>query len=221
MSNETWSAVDDYYDKLLIGDDEDLKVALKASDAAELPEIQVAANQGKMLMLLAQIQGAKNILEIGTLGGYSTIWMARALPEDGRIITLEYEPKHAEVAQENIARAGFADQVEVRVGLAVDNLAKIEEEGFEPFDLIFIDADKPSNPEYIQYALKFSRSGTLIIADNIARGGAVVDADTDDESVQGIRQMNEFIANEPRFDATAVQTVGSKGYDGFMMIVVR
>jgi predicted O-methyltransferase YrrM len=160
-------------------------------------------------------------LEIGTLGGYSTIWLARALPAGGRLITLEYNPKHAEVAYTNIERVGLADRVEIRVGQAVDTLAEIAAEGRGPFDLIFIDADKPSNPDYLAHALALSRPGTLIIADNVVRDGAVIDADSADASVQGIRRFNELVAAEPRLSATAIQTVGSKGYDGFALIRVK
>ncbi|MEL7233761.1 MAG: O-methyltransferase, partial [Chloroflexota bacterium] len=191
------------------------------SEAAELPEIQVAPNQGKMLMLLAQIQGAKTILEIGTLGGYSTIWLGRALPDDGHLITLEYEPKHADVARQNMEQAGLADKVDVRVGLAVDRLAQIAEDGHAPFDMIFMDADKVNYPNYLTWALKLSRPGTLIVADNVVRGGEVVNAETDDENVMGVRRFTEMLAKEPRVDVTAIQTVGSKGYDGFALIRVK
>jgi predicted O-methyltransferase YrrM len=170
-------------------------------------------------MLLAEVRGAKTILEIGTLGGYSTIWLARALPPDGRLISLEYNPKHAEVAQENINRAGVSDKVEIRVGRAVDTLPALVEE-FGTFDLIFIDADKPSNPDYLAWALKLSRRGTLIIADNVVRDGMVIDTESTDPNVMGIRRFNELLAAEPRVSTTAIQTVGSKGYDGFAMALV-
>jgi predicted O-methyltransferase YrrM len=220
MTQQQWTAVDDYFNGLLIPDDPVLEEALKASDEAGLPQINVAPNQGKLLMLLAQIQKARTILEIGTLGGYSTIWLGRALPEDGRLISLEYEPKHAEVAQANIARAGLSDKVEIRVGRAVDSLAGIAAEGVGPFDLIFIDADKPSNPDYFTWALKLSRPGTLIITDNVVRNGAVADAESTDPGVIGTRRMTEMAAADPRVNATAVQTVGSKGYDGFALMIV-
>jgi predicted O-methyltransferase YrrM len=170
--------------------------------------------------LLAQIQGARTILEIGTLGGYSTIWLARALPRDGRLITLEANPKHAEVARTNIAHAGLSDLVDLRLGLALSTLPQIATEGNSPFDLIFIDADKPNNPDYLIWALKLSRRGSLIIADNVVRNGAVVDATSSDPNVQGVRRFNELLASEPRLSATAIQTVGSKGYDGFAIAIV-
>src|SRR5690606_23507526 len=195
-----------------------LDAVLAASEAGGLPAHNVAPNQGKLLMLLAQIQQARTILEIGTLGGYSTIWLARALPAGGRLITLEANPKHAEVARANIARAGLSDVVDLRVGRAIETLPQLTDQA--PFDLIFIDADKPSNPDYFTWALKLSRKGTLIIADNVVRDGAVIDADSDDPNVQGIRRFNELVAAEPRVSATAIQTVGSKGYDGFALILV-
>ncbi|MEL6150508.1 MAG: O-methyltransferase [Chloroflexota bacterium] len=221
MSESQWTAVDTYFHERLIGDDPVMDTALRNSEAAELPEIQVAPNQGKMLMLLAQIQGAKTILEIGTLGGYSTIWLGRALPDDGHLITLEYEPKHADVARQNMEQAGLADKVDVRVGLAVDRLAQIAEDGHAPFDMIFMDADKVNYPNYLTWALKLSRPGTLIVADNVVRGGEVVNAETDDENVMGVRRFTEMLAKEPRVDVTAIQTVGSKGYDGFALIRVK
>lgn len=220
MSQDQWTAVDEYFSSLFIPSDAVLDAALAASDAAGLPPHNVAPNQGKLLMLLAQIHGAKRILEIGTLGGYSTIWLARALPPDGQIITLEANPTHAEVARANIARAGFADRVEVRLGRAVDSLAALAEAGGDPFDLIFIDADKPSNPDYLAWSLKLSRRGTLIIADNVVRDGTVIHPDSSDPNVQGIRRFNALIAADPRVSVTAVQTVGSKGYDGFALALV-
>lgn len=219
MSLEQWTAVDDYMNSLFVPSDPALDAALESSDAAGLPPAAVAPNQGKLLMLLAQLRGARTILEIGTLGGYSTIWLARALPSDGRLISLEYNPKHAEVAQENIIRAGVNDKVEIRVGRAVDTLPLLVEE-FGTFDLIFIDADKPSNPDYLAWTLKLSRRGTLIIADNVVREGKVIDAESTDANVVGIRRFNELLAAEPRVSTTAIQTVGSKGYDGFAMALV-
>jgi predicted O-methyltransferase YrrM len=216
MNQTTWSAVDQYFNDALIPADPVLNAALEASDAAGLPQHNVAPNQGRLLMLLAQMQNARRILEIGTLGGYSTIWLAWALPQDGKLITLEFEPKHAEVARANIANAGLADMVEVRVGAAIESLPQIAAEGAGPFDLIFIDADKRGNRDYFGWALKMSRVGTVIIVDNVARGGAVVDADGD-ESVQGVRRLTEMLAKEPRVSVTAIQTVGSKGYDGFIL----
>jgi predicted O-methyltransferase YrrM len=220
MEKERWTAVDQYFTDLLVPLDSALEEALRASAAAELPAISVTPNLGKLLMLLAQVHGARNILEIGTLGGYSTIWLARALPKGGRLITLEAEKKHADVARANIARAGLADVVEVIVGRAVDTLPRLEAEGRGPFDLIFIDADKPSNPDYFAWSLKLSRRGSLIIIDNVVRDGTVIDAASDDPSVQGVRRMNEMLAAERRVSATAIQTVGSKGYDGFAIALV-
>jgi predicted O-methyltransferase YrrM len=220
MEKERWTAVDQYFTDLLVPPDSALEEALRASAAAELPAISVTPNLGKLLMLLAQVHAARNILEIGTLGGYSTIWLARALPKGGRLITLEAEKKHADVARANIARAGLADVVEVIVGRAVDTLPRLEAEGRGPFDLIFIDADKPSNPDYFAWSLKLSRRGSLIIIDNVVRDGAVIDAASDDPSVQGVRRMNEMLAAERRVSATAIQTVGSKGYDGFAIALV-
>jgi predicted O-methyltransferase YrrM len=216
MNQEMWTALDQYFNDALMSDDPVLDAALEASDAGGLPQHNVAPNQGKLLMLLAQMQGARRILEIGTLGGYSTIWMARALPQDGKLITLEYEPKHAEVARANIANAGLGDEVDIRVGAAIDTLPQLAAEGAGPFDLIFIDADKRGNRDYFRWALKLSRVGTVIIVDNVARGGAVVDPNGD-ESVQGVRRLTEMLAKEPRVSATAIQTVGSKGYDGFIL----
>lgn len=220
MTQEKWSAVDRYITDLLVPSDPALDAALRASAAAGLPPINVAPNQGKLLMLLAQAQGARNILEIGTLGGYSTIWLARALPAGGRLITLEFDPKHAEVARANIARAGLADVVEVRLGRALDTLKQLAAENRGPFDLIFIDADKSGYPDYFPWALKLSRPGSMIIADNVVRNGAVIDADSSDPNVQGMRRFNELLAAEPRVSATVIQTVGSKGYDGFAIALV-
>lgn len=211
-----WTTVDQYFNGALIAADPTLDAALEASDAAGLPQHNVAPNQGKLLLLLAQMQNARRILEIGTLGGYSTIWLARALPQDGTLITLEYAPKHAEVARANVAHAGLADRVDIRVGAAIDTLPQLAAEGVGPFDLVFIDADKRGNPDYFAWALKMSRVGTVIIVDNVARGGAVVDPNGD-ESVQGVRRLTEMLANERRVSATAIQTVGDKGYDGFIL----
>jgi predicted O-methyltransferase YrrM len=180
----------------------------------------VAPNQGKLLQLLARSIGARSILEVGTLGGYSTIWLARALPEGGRLITLEADPRHAEVARANLARAGLAERVEVRVGRAAETLHRLVAEGAGPFDLIFIDADKPSIPEYVEWALKLSRRGSLIIVDNVVRGGAVADAESTDPNIQAVRRLNQRLATEPRLSATTIQTVGSKGYDGLTMALV-
>jgi predicted O-methyltransferase YrrM len=220
MSQEQWSAVDHYITDTLLTPDPVLDAALKASTEAGLPAISVAPNQGKFLQLLAQVQGARNILEIGTLGGYSTIWLARALPVGGRVITLEFEPAHAQVARANIDRAGLSDVVELRVGAALETLPKIAAERLGPFDFIFIDADKENYPGYFTWALRLSRHGTLIIVDNVVRKGAVIDASSDDARVQGARRLHEMIAAEPRVSATAIQTVGSKGYDGFTLAMV-
>jgi len=217
---ETWTAVDDHFARLFIGADPALDAALAANAAAGLPSIDVAPNQGKLLHLLARMQHARRILEIGTLGGYSTIWLARALPADGRLITMEFEPKHAAVAQSNIDRAGLGDRVEIRVGAALDSLAQLAAESPAPFDMIFIDADKPNNPNYLAWALQFSRPGTVIIGDNVVRDGAILDPADPDPRVQGTRQFLELLAAEPRLAATALQTVGSKGYDGFAMALV-
>ncbi|WP_406500391.1 O-methyltransferase [Streptomyces sp. NBC_00846] len=215
-----WAEVDDYFNGLLVGSDEALDAAVEASDKAGLPAIQVAANQGKLLHLLARLQGARTVLEIGTLGGYSTIWLARALPEGGRLVTLESDPECAEVARGNIERAGLAEVVEIRVGRALDTLPELAAEGYGPFDVVFIDADKPSNPDYLAWSLKLTRPGSLIIADNVVRDGEVVDGASEDPKVQGVRRFTELVAAEPTLTATALQTVGSKGYDGLMMALV-
>ena len=220
MSQEQWTAVDRYITDLLAPSDPALDAALHSSAAAGLPAINVAPNQGKFLMLLAQIQGARNILEIGTLGAYSTIWLARALPADGHLITLEADPKHAEVARANITRAGLAQVVEVRLGPAQETLPRLIAEGAGPFDMIFIDADKPAYPDYFTWSLKLSRRGTVIVADNVIRDGAVIDSASEDPRVQGMRRFNELLAAERRVSATEIQTVGSKGYDGFALMVV-
>lgn len=220
MSRETWTAVDRYFSDLLLPNDPILDAALQVNAEAGLPSIDVAPNQGKLLNLLATIQGARTILEIGTLGGYSTIWLARALPEGGRLITLESNPKHAEVARKNIERAGLDHVVEIRLGQALDSLAQLDAEGHGPFDLFFIDADKQSNSQYFQWALNHSRKGSLIITDNVVRNGNVVDETSTDPSVEGVRRFTELVAAEPRVSATALQTVGSKGYDGFAIAVV-
>ena len=220
MSLDQWTAVDDYLAETLVGADPALDAALADSVAAGLPAINVTPHQGKLLHLLVRAQGAKSILEVGTLGGYSTIWLARALPSGGRLVTLESEPKHVAVAQANLARAGVADVVDLRLGRALDTLPKIAAEGRGPFDFIFIDADKPSNPEYFTWALRLARRGSLIVVDNVIRDGAVVDAHSTDPSVQGVRRLHELIAAEPRVSGTAIQTVGAKGYDGFTVALV-
>jgi predicted O-methyltransferase YrrM len=219
-SLDRWAAVDRYFSEQLSLSDPVLNAAMAANKSAELPAIDVAPNQGKLLHMLAQLVGARRILEIGTLGGYSTIWLARALPADGRLITLEFSPKHAEIAHANIARADLSDLVEIRIGAALDTLPRLQKENSEPFDLIFIDADKSNNSEYVRWALKFSRPGTLIIIDNVVRDGAVIDADSTDKDVQGARRLFELLASEPRISSTAIQTVGVKGYDGFAFALV-
>jgi predicted O-methyltransferase YrrM len=211
-----WSRVDEYLGGELIPDDPVLAQVLANSDAAGLPAIAVAPNQGAFLNLLARFGRVKTVLELGTLAGYSTIWLGRALPADGRLLTLEADPAHAEVARENIALAGLSGIVELTVGAALDVLPTLD----ETFDLVFIDADKPNYPEYFQWAVRLSRPGTLIIADNVVREGRVADADTSDPAVRGVRRMHELIAAEPRVEATAVQTVGAKGYDGFALALV-
>ncbi|MEU7023593.1 O-methyltransferase [Streptomyces sp. NPDC046203] len=214
---DRWNTVDTYVTDLLAPADDALTAALTASEEAGLPPIAVAPNQGKLLHLLAATQGARSILEIGTLGGYSTIWLARALPADGRLITLEYSAAHADVARANLARAGLDTIAEVRTGAALDTLPKLEAEGAGPFDLVFIDADKVNNPHYVAWALKLTRPGSLIIVDNVVRGGKVATPHPDDPAITGTREMFDLIAREPRLDATAVQTVGTKGYDGLLI----
>jgi predicted O-methyltransferase YrrM len=218
---EPWTAVDAYISDLLIAHDPALSAALEASAAAGLPAISVSPPQGKLLKLLAQAQHARRILELGTLGAYSTIWLARALPQDGRLITLEVNPHHAEIARANLARAGVADRVEVWLGDARDSLRKLATEGVPPFDFVFIDADKPGYPEYLGLVLALVHPGSLIVADNVVREGAVADAASQDESVQGVRRFNALLAAEPRVSATIVQTVGAKGYDGFAVALVQ
>lgn len=220
MTQQQWQAVDDYISTLFGPDDPALAATLHDSVAAGLPHIAVTAPLGRLLHVLARAVGARRILEIGTLGGYSAIWLVRALPPDGRLITLEFDPLHAEIAQTNLARAGLADRVEVRVGRAVDSLAELAAEGAEPFDLIFIDADKPSYPAYLHGSLKLARPGALIVADNVVRQGRVADETDDDANVRGVRQFNAALAAEPRLTATIVQTVSSKGYDGVAIAVV-
>ena len=219
MSEEQWTAVDRYITDQLVPSDAALDAALSSSAANGLPAINVAPNQGKLLHVLARAVGARRILEVGTLGGYSTIWLARAVAPGGKVITLEYDPRHADVARANIERAGLAQIVDIRLGKAIDTLPKIAAEGGEPFDVVFIDADKPGNADYFAWAMKMTRAGSLIIIDNVVRNGAVLGPDGD-ANAQGARRAYEAMANEPRVSATAVQTVGSKGYDGFMIGVV-
>lgn len=216
MSQDMWTAVDEYIIEHLVPADAALDAALRATAQAGMPDIGVAPTHGKLLHLLARLRGARTILEIGTLAGYSTIWLARALPPGGRLVTLEYDRKHAEVARENLTQAGLADVVEVRVGPALDTLPELT----GPFDLVFIDADKVNNPAYVRWALQLTRPGSAIVVDNVVRGGSVLEKDRDDPSVQGTRTLYETIAAEPRLTATAVQTVGVKGYDGFLLALV-
>jgi predicted O-methyltransferase YrrM len=218
MSDPRWAAVDAYVAERLLGDDPTLDAALAANAAAGLPAIDVAPVQGKLLHLLARMAGARRILEVGTLGGFSTIWLARALPEGGRLVSLELDPHHAEVARANNARAALGDRVEIRVGPAVDSLAAMTDE--PPFDFVFIDADKPSNAAYLRAALAVSRPGTTIVVDNVVREGGVLDADSDDPRIQGTRALFEAVAAEPRLSATAIQTVGAKKWDGFLLAIV-
>jgi predicted O-methyltransferase YrrM len=220
MNQDTWNSVDDYFCERLIPEDPVLNAALADSDAGDLPSHHVAANQGKFLHLLLKMQGARTVLEFGTLAGYSTIWLARALPEDGRVISLEFNPKNADIARNNIARAGLSHKVDIRVGKALDTLPALESEGIAPFDFIFIDADKPNNPHYLEWALKLSRPGTVIIGDNVVRNGAVANAGSTDANVIGVRSFFDLMAANPRLSATALQTVGCKGYDGFSMALV-
>ncbi|MDQ2961562.1 MAG: O-methyltransferase [Pseudomonadota bacterium] len=221
MTAECWNAVDRYLTELLVRSDPVLDAALAANSAAKLPRIDVSPLQGKLLHLLARLSRARMILEIGTLGGYSTIWLARALPSGGRLISLERSARYAAVAQKNIAQSGFEQFVDVRVGRALDTLPVIEAEGLGPFDLIFMDADWVNNPQYLVWALRLSRPGTLIVVDNVVRAGAVIDADNAAPGIQGMRWMLELLSNEPRLSATAIQTVGSKGHDGFVIAYVN
>lgn len=216
---ERWQAVDDYIAGKLLGEDDALATTLANNSAQGLPPIDVSAAQGKMLFLLAQMAGAKRILEVGTLGGYSTIWLARALPADGALVTLELEAHHARVARDNLERAGVGGRVDLRVGPAAESLAAMT--GEAPFDFVFIDADKPSNAHYVAEAIRLGRPGTTIVVDNVVREGGVLDADSDDERVVGTRALFDMLAADPRLDATAVQTVGAKKWDGFVLALVR
>jgi predicted O-methyltransferase YrrM len=219
MSQDTWTAVDDYFAQAMMPPDAALDAALKNAEAAGLPTIAVAPNQGKMLNLLARMHGAASILEIGTLGGYSTIWLARALPEGGHLVSLEYEQKHADVARANIELAGLSDKVAIRVGAALDSLDAMIAAGEGPYDLVFLDADKANNDNYFQRALSLTRKGSVIICDNVVRGGRVLEQHGD-EAVQGSRRFAQAVGAEPRVEGTVVQTVGSKGYDGFALVLV-
>jgi len=220
MTQKVWEAVDKYFDKILIPQDSALEDALKAAKVAKLPAIQVSSVEGKLLHLLARILGARDILEIGTLGGYSTIWMARALPEGGRIVTLEADPKHAEVARKNFARAGVESKIELRLGKALDTLPQVAADARGPFDMFFIDANKSNMPEYFEWSLKLARKGSVIIVDNVVREGKVLDAKSKDADIQGIRRFLEMVGKEKRVSGTALQTVSTKNYDGFALVLV-
>jgi predicted O-methyltransferase YrrM len=220
MNEARWTAVDDYLSGLLVPPDAALDAALQASAAAGLPPINVAPNQGMLLQILARAVGARMILEIGTLGGYSTIWLARGLVPGGRLVSLEADPTHAEIARANLDRAGLAGVVEVRVGKALETLPRLAAEGAGPFDLVFVDADKPNNAAYFDWALRLARPGSLIVVDNVVRDGKVVDGDDEDRTIQGVRRFLERLGSEPRVRATALQTVGSKGYDGLAVAIV-
>lgn len=220
MSQATWTQTDEFLSAKLAPHDNVLTAALEASQAADLPDIAVSPNQGKLLHVLAQSIGAKQILEVGTLGGYSSIWLARALSEGGHLHTLEFEPTHATVAQANLDQAGLADRVTVHVGLAIESLAKLHSDGAGPFDFVFIDADKPSIPDYFAWALKLTHPGSLIVVDNVVRQGQITDPENPDERVQGCQRFLELLSKEDRVSATVVQTVGAKGYDGFALATV-
>ncbi len=220
MDQNTWTSVDSYISDLLIPTDPVLEETLKSSAEAGLPPHNVAPNQGKMLELFARLQGARRVLEIGTLGGYSTIWLARGMQPGGKLITIEFNPKHAEVALKNFDRAALTSVIDLRVGKALDILPQVASENQGPFDLVFIDADKHNNTEYFEWALKLARKGTLIVVDNVVRNGAVLDSTSTDPSVMGVRRFNQVLAAERRVSATQIQTVGCKGYDGFAMAVV-
>ena len=215
-----WADVDRWFSDQLIPADPALEAVLEANTRAGLPPHDVSPNQGRLLQLLALVRGVRRILEIGTLGGYSTIWLARALPSDGTLVTIEADPARAAVARSNVERAGLADLVDIRVGAALDVLPQLAAEDGGAFDLVFIDADKPNNPHYLTWALRLAAPGTVVVADNVVRNGAVIDADSEDPSVQGVRRFTEQLAAEPRLSATAVQTVGTKGYDGFILALV-
>jgi len=221
MSLDRWKQVDRYLGETFVPETDAMRDAVAASDAAGLPAIQVAPNQGRMLELFARMLRAKRILELGTLGGYSTLWLARGLEPGGRVVTIEADPHHAVVARATFLRAGLGDTVELREGTALEVLPRLAAEGGEPFDLVFVDADKPNMPDYFTWSLRLTRPGSLIIVDNVVREGEVADASSADPSVRGVRRMNELVAAEPRVSATAIQTVGSKGYDGFALILVE
>jgi predicted O-methyltransferase YrrM len=220
MTQKLWIAVDDYINDLFLPSDPMMSDVLKASEDAGLPSISVTPTEGKLLMFLAQVSGAQSILEIGTLGAYSTIWLARGLSTGGKLITLESNPKHADVARANIIRAGLSDRVDILVGDANDTLARLATDSRNLFDIIFIDADKESYPEYLAWALKLSHTGSLIIADNVIRDGEILDAASSDPRVQGTRRFNQLLAAEPRLTTTVIQTIGRKGHDGIAIAMV-
>jgi predicted O-methyltransferase YrrM len=220
MTEDRFEAVDRYLADLYVPADDALSVALAANDAARLPSIAVSSTQGKLLQLLARMVQARRILEIGTLGGYSSLWLAGALPADGHLVTLELNARHAKVARGNFVRAGLADLIELREGPALDSLAQLQAEGVGPFDFFFIDADKQNNPQYLTWALKLAHRGSLIVVDNVVRDGAIINERSRDPAVQGTRRLHEMLASEPRLSATAIQTVGAKGYDGFAVALV-
>jgi predicted O-methyltransferase YrrM len=221
MSQELWTDVEHYIDGLLVPSDPVLEAAINACEAAELPPIAVTPGQGKLLYLLARMQRAQRILEIGTLGGYSTIWLARALADDGYLVTLESEKKHCDVAMANLAQADLSNVVDLRLGRALETLPELAAEGLEPFDMVFIDADRENTDAYFKWALRLSRAGAVIVVDNVIREGEVADAETSDPRVRGIRRFNEMLAGETRVEATTIQTVGSKGYDGFTLALFK
>ncbi|MBG9798214.1 O-methyltransferase [Brevibacillus laterosporus] len=220
-SPKKWAEVDQYFNSMLLPSDPILDEVLQANAKAGMPAIDVAPNQGKLLYLLAKIRGAKKILEIGTLGGYSSIWLARALPQDGQLISLEYEQSFAHIAEENVKKAGLAEKVSILVGPALETLPTLQEKGMTGFDMIFIDADKQNNPHYLQWALKLCNPGAIILGDNVVRDGEVIHPESEDDRIQGIRQFIDLLSSEPRIESTAIQTVGSKGYDGFVLGVVK
>jgi predicted O-methyltransferase YrrM len=217
---DLWANVDRYFGDLLAPEDTHFKAILQANQAAGLPSIDVPALLGKFLDLMIRISGAHRVLEVGTLGGYSTLWLARALPPGGRVISLELDPRHAELARANLQSAGVLDKVDIRIGKAIDSLRDLHESAAQPFDLIFLDADKQGLPEYLQWSLKLSHPGTIIIADNVVRDGKVIEPDNPDPNVQGVRRLTELMAAEPRLSATAIPTIGARGYDGFSIAVV-
>ncbi|MEZ0164881.1 O-methyltransferase [Kineococcus sp. LSe6-4] len=217
----TWAEVDEYLVQTVLPEDEVLELVVDENQAAGLPPIDVSPLQGALLSMLVRMTGARRVLELGTLGGFSTIHLARALPPGGRVVTCEHEPRHAEVARRNLDRAGFTDVVDVRVGAALDTLPQIEAEGGEPFDLVFIDADKPNNPRYLEWALRLTRPGSLIVGDNVVRGGRVVEEGATDPTTTGTRDFLTALGEDPRLEVTALQTVGSKGWDGFALALVR